>query len=218
MPFGSTIVRLIVCSAILLTVGVAARPGALAGPSPGPSPSPSASPSPSPTGPPECRDDFDNDGDGFIDFDGGPKGKGKDNDPGCDSLDDNSEAPYNPCACIVEHSRVISITGEFHVTNKVGRSLAFSGSVETVDGTEMCSSHVPLKLQLFVDGRWKTTATGRTSEDDLDGNDKYPFRISTKDRTGRYRITAVKIQLNPAPTELLICLKAMDTARHRHGR
>jgi hypothetical protein len=223
VPFGSSIIRLLICSAILLTVGVAARPGALAGPSPGPSPS--ASPSPSPTGPPQCSDDIDNDGDGSIDFDGGPNGETA--DPGCDSSEDNSENPFHPSPCgrslprkmtsCVHHTRTIRISRLSHVEHSARTSLVVRGNLKTDDGEDLCSSDVPIELQRRSHDDWVKVQLGRTHAGDADQDGDYRFRLTVGDLQGRYRVVAPRHLVTESETSLTPCSRAETTFRHRHG-
>jgi hypothetical protein len=178
-------------------VGVTGRPGA------------SAAPGLRAAVPPECNDDVDNDGDGSIDFDGGPDGE--EPDFHCHSLDDDTENPVPADPDV--HSRTLTFVGTEHEVREERRVLIVRGNLETDDGVNGCSSDVPTKLQRLVDGTWTKINRGRTHERDADGDGDYRFRLTVGDLEGRYRLVAPRTVDRASGDP---CSRAQVTFRHQH--
>jgi hypothetical protein len=165
-----------------------------------------------PAEPPDCSDDVDNDGDGYTDYDGGPP-EGTP-DPGCEDLNDD-ELPFNTGAPSA-HDRTVTFVRSEHEARKDRTVLIVRGHLVTDDGTDGCSSDVPVKIERLVGGTWTKINRGRTHERDADEDGDYRFRLTVGDLEGRYRLVAPRTVLDSSGVRN-VCLHAQQTIRHRHG-
>ena len=179
-------------------------------------PGASAAPGQRPAEPPDCDDSVDNDGDGFIDFDGGPYDEAP--DPGCDGPNYDTEEPFNEASIADEHERAVSIRRIYHVTESGLRSVVIRGTIETLDDRTSCSSHADLRLERYAGGEWVKEKYGSASDVDKNSDGRYPFVISTEDSGGRYRVKAAQlIQASDEEDHYNVCLRAVAKTEHRHG-
>jgi large repetitive protein len=75
------------------------------------------------------------------------------------------------------------------ITFDLRRHLVARGRVTANDGFVDCTSDVPVRIQRFRDGRWRTIETTRTDAAGL-------YRERIPDRVGLYRTVAARLELN----------------------
>ena len=158
-----------------------------------------------------CDDDSDNDGDGFVDFDGGTQGA--EPDPGCDTATDDSEAPFNeppiPDPTVTLHPRRVSIkfAGD---TGKNGRLMVVSGRLRLADDSDNfqdCIKRMPINVQRRVNGNWVTKKST-----DTNGQGRYAVEIT--DLAGKYRAKAPRQVINDVDANHKdVCQKAVKVRR-----
>jgi hypothetical protein len=90
-------------------------------------------------------------------------------------------------------SGVFTVTGpvrhERTITLDLRKHLVARGLVTVNDGFSDCASNVPVKIQRFRDGRWRTVDTTQTDPAGL-------YRERIPDRVGLYRAVAVRVEKN----------------------
>jgi hypothetical protein len=88
---------------------------------------------------------------------------------------------------------VFTVTGpvrhERTITLDLRKHLVARGLVTVNDGFSDCASNVPVKIQRFRDGRWRTVDTTQTDPAGL-------YRERIPDRVGLYRAVAVRVEKN----------------------
>ncbi|MDQ3953817.1 MAG: hypothetical protein M3279_12780 [Actinomycetota bacterium] len=144
-----------------------------------------------------CSDGIDNDGDGLVDY---PE------DPGCTSVDDDSETPA-PHPAPTMHRRGIA----FRFAHASGDDLLVFGRLRLVhrdDGFRACVRSRPVEIQRRAAGSWETLKSTAT-------NPRGRFSGTVADRRGRYRVVAVPIKLF-VDDDLHVCRRADKTKPHRH--
>ncbi len=147
-----------------------------------------------------CNDRVDNDGDGLVDY---PE------DPGCTSVDDDSETPGPGGDGGVFHDRIVHLF--FDHTRREGE-LRLYGKVRLEDrgASPDCVLGRAVRIQRRIDGRWETLETATT-------NARRRFAARVADDTGRYRAVAVRAEILVGDS-LHVCRRAKKTKVHRHRR
>ena len=83
----------------------------------------------------------------------------------------------SPTSFVVKHARDISL----HFSRA-------RGTVTVLDGYAACASNVPVKLQFFKKGRWRTVASAVTK---ANGN----YNLGNHTASGKYRALAKKVDV-----------------------
>lgn len=152
---------------------------------------------------PECNDGIDNDGDGLIDYP---------DDPGCTSIDDNTEDSDQPGPEPVKtfHDRTIKITKFRHVDiGKKRPALLVKGRV-TAPGYPDCAQAVPVKVQIRAGGEWITRKSDST-------NDRGVFKVLIRHVHKKYRAVANRYQIEDTDRNTVdVCRRVRNAKRYRH--
>ncbi|HEX2196842.1 MAG TPA: hypothetical protein VHJ76_07940 [Actinomycetota bacterium] len=142
-----------------------------------------------------CNDGVDNDGDGFVDYD---------EDPGCTSVEDDSETPA-PHPDPVFHRRTVAV--RFAHDEATGALLVY-GRVREADDFRSCIRRQTVRIQRREDGRWVTLKTATTNRRGL-------FAQTVGDGETRYRARVLRMETFFRDT-LHICRRASKSKPHRH--
>ena len=112
-----------------------------------------------------------------------------------------TESPtFSPTPSEDKHSRDV----DFNLKDAKQNKLSISGKVTVDDGFNDCRSTVPVKIQKKKNGKFKTIKQIST-------NGKGKFDTKVKDKTGKYRVLAPKVDLG-----LDVCTKAQEAKTHKH--
>jgi hypothetical protein len=151
-----------------------------------------------------CSDGLDNDADGFTDLD----------DPGCTSVDDDSELPTHGYDVPAHHDRLINMRFRDGAGPRGAGLLIFGRLRPTEDDDDFrgCIEAQPVRIQRRVDGDWETVAEEAT-------NARGRYRDVVLDKPGRYRVVAPRTTLHDGETDLLhVCRRSEIRKSHHHRR